>query len=113
MMKSEFNFGIIIIIGGVLIILHPTLYGFQVSKMLGVVIILLGVFYAIRTSILKDKAKNSESNIEYAKYVICIECKTPFANNIITEGKCPQCGGELENLEGFYDRHPELKNNAG
>ena len=112
-MQSEFNFGIILIIGGVLIILHPTLYGFQVSKVFGVVIILLGVFYAaIRTSIFKDKVKKSESNIEYAKYLICIECNTPFAQNKITEGKCPQCGGELENLEGFYDRHPELKNNA-
>ena len=22
---------------------------------------------------------------------------------------CPQCGTRLENMEGFYDRHPELK----
>lgn len=47
------------------------------------------------TLIMKDKIKKDDSKIEYAKYVICIDCKTPFAEHNITKDKCPQCGGEL------------------
>ncbi len=42
--------------------------------------------------------------------VICLQCREPFLFSKVNDFKCPKCGGELENLEGFYDRHPEMKN---
>jgi hypothetical protein len=41
--------------------------------------------------------------------VICCKCLNPFSGDIYKESICPKCGGILENLEGFYKRHPELK----
>ncbi len=28
----------------------------------------------------------------------------------LKDQKCPFCGGEIEHLEGFFERHPDLKN---
>lgn len=39
--------------------------------------------------------------------VICPRCKTAFNNRRMS--RCPHCDVDLEPLEGFYDRHPELK----
>jgi len=41
--------------------------------------------------------------------VTCLNCREPFLGSKVKELKCPKCGGILENLAGFYERHPELK----
>ncbi|WP_320173585.1 hypothetical protein [Maridesulfovibrio sp.] len=44
---------------------------------------------------------------------ICPKCQTPFGveyGRAPKRGKCPDCNVELEPIDGFYDRHPELKN---
>jgi len=42
-------------------------------------------------------------------YLKCLCCGELFGENEKAHLQCPKCGGELENIEGFYDRHPELK----
>ncbi len=45
----------------------------------------------------------------YAEVFICPKCETalPFAE--VPNEICPKCQTKLEPLEGFYERHPELK----
>lgn len=40
--------------------------------------------------------------------VICLNCHSPFIYDSVKSLKCPKCGGSLENLEGFFERHPNL-----
>lgn len=40
--------------------------------------------------------------------VICLKCHQPISGDILKELKCPNCGGVVEDLRGFYDRHPEM-----
>lgn len=40
---------------------------------------------------------------------ICIKCKDTFPGYSIKGKACPHCGGTLEDLEGFFARHPEVK----
>ncbi|ACS78201.1 hypothetical protein [Maridesulfovibrio salexigens] len=43
---------------------------------------------------------------------ICPKCQTPFGvehGRAPKNGKCPDCDVKLEPIDGFYDRHPELK----
>lgn len=42
--------------------------------------------------------------------VKCLNCLEPFAGNKLTTLKCPKCGGSLEDLRGFFERHPDLRN---
>jgi hypothetical protein len=41
--------------------------------------------------------------------VICISCREAFPGTDIKASKCPKCGGRLEDLKGFFERHPEPK----
>jgi hypothetical protein len=41
--------------------------------------------------------------------VICLKCGEPFPGRDIKGSECGKCGGPLEDLRGFYERHPELK----
>ena len=43
------------------------------------------------------------------KFLICANCLKPLFKNTVVNNQCPECEGELEDLEDFYDRHPELK----
>jgi hypothetical protein len=40
--------------------------------------------------------------------VICLSCQMPFLFTKVKNIQYPKCNGVLENLEGFYERHPEL-----
>lgn len=42
-------------------------------------------------------------------YLKCLCCGELFDEDEKPHLQCPKCGGDLENIEGFYDRHPELK----
>ena len=43
------------------------------------------------------------------KYLKCLKCKDIFRSSELSSMNCPKCKGDLEDLEGFYERHPELK----
>lgn len=69
---------------------------------LGIIITIVGIFF-VYTSLTK-KAKEFE-----AKFLICPKCKAPFNQKEVPDGRCPECEVKLEDLDGFYERHPELK----
>ena len=41
--------------------------------------------------------------------MMCPRCVKPFELESVKNGICPVCGIDLEELFGFYDRHPKLK----
>eukprot|EP01022_Parablepharisma_sp_SALTPOND_P032517 TRINITY_DN850_c1_g1_i1.p2 TRINITY_DN850_c1_g1~~TRINITY_DN850_c1_g1_i1.p2 ORF type:complete len:289 (+),score=-1.33 TRINITY_DN850_c1_g1_i1:114-980(+) len=41
--------------------------------------------------------------------MICVQCQVPHLPDGKVYKVCPKCGGRLEPIEGFYERHPELK----
>lgn len=47
--------------------------------------------------------------VDRPDYVICANCGEVFNGLALVANLCPKCSGQLENLEGFYDRHPDLK----
>ncbi len=40
---------------------------------------------------------------------MCIKCREPVYGRSAPDLKCQRCGMNLEPLKGFYERHPELK----
>jgi len=64
---------------------------------------LLGIFTTI---FFKIKKKPDEVPL----YVICTSCLKPWHSNETSDKACPDCGGGLEDVNGFYNRHPDLKN---
>lgn len=42
-------------------------------------------------------------------YYMCIRCDETFTADEANNKQCPRCQHELEPLEGFYDRHPEMR----
>ena len=39
----------------------------------------------------------------------CPQCGTSYGIDITTDDHCPSCNVRLEEIEGFYDRHPKHK----
>lgn len=49
------------------------------------------------------------NNLPETSTVICVKCMEPTILDEATGMICKKCGGTLEEVRGFYDRHPELK----
>jgi len=49
------------------------------------------------------------NNLPETSAVICLKCLEPAILDDASGMICKKCGGTLEELRGFYDRHPELK----
>ncbi len=102
-------FGLIFTTFGILLIIRPVFYDIkhginqdfsQIKWPLGSGFIVLGclfVFISLR--------KKSFENIT----LICPKCEETLEQTIKKEIICPCCGTTLEDLKGFYERHPELK----
>lgn len=43
------------------------------------------------------------------KIVACPRCGQAYREQDVIDGKCPSCNVRLEDIRGFYERHPELK----
>ena len=96
-------------IGGILIILwsspfpgvevKPTYWGVPIPNIARWGLLCLGVYFLWSAFF--------ETTKEYViPNTICPRCQKPFRPEIV---KCPGCKLKLEPLEGFYERHPELK----
>lgn len=82
---------------------HQFHYDFsQIRFPFGGFLVVIGSLFLI----LALKKKSKELGPEF---LICAKCLKPLYKQTVIDNKCPECEGELENLEGFYDRHPELK----
>ena len=72
------------------------------NALVGWTFIIMGI--GIFVIALREKAKDFED-----KFLICPKCKQPFNKKDVLGDRCPKCEVELEDLKGFYERHPELK----
>ena len=82
---------------------HAFYYDFtEVRVPFGGLLIIIGILFVWLA--VRKKAKEFGD-----KFLICPKCRTPFNQKDVPEGKCSKCDVELEDLEGFYERHPELK----
>lgn len=71
-----------------------------VEPWVGYVLIPFGILLLIEAAIAKDSDEAT----------MCPSCNE--AHHWKLKGKpCPKCGTIIEPLEGYYDRHPELKTN--
>lgn len=81
-----------------------SIYGFPISKGAGVLLSAFGVLILLYGLFRKSIPKSYDDN-----FVICISCLKSFYAKDVKNSSCPECDGNIEKLEGFYDRHPELK----
>jgi hypothetical protein len=79
-------------------------YGFRISKVAGLMLSAFGVLILLYGFFRGSIPKKYEDN-----FVICKTCLKSFNAKSITNSICPECGGHIEKLDGFYDRHPELR----
>ena len=70
----------------------------------GYVFLIGGMIICLFAILKKDFPKGTK-----AIYVMCASCLTPSDEKDLKAGKCPKCNGSVEKLDGFYDRHPDLK----
>ena len=80
-------------------------YGHPVPNETGFLLIAFGFVWIIFMVFLKK----NKIGIDEQKILMCSHCVKPVAEYIAPGLHCPICHQELEELEGFYDRHPELK----
>jgi hypothetical protein len=99
-------FGWVIVAFGLITIIGDGSYykGFYVSPYAGYAEVVLGliILFWIRVDSKNNNAKEEET--------ICPKCqKVYMAGKAPANAACDSCGAKLEPLEGFYERHPELK----
>lgn len=71
------------------------------------VIILIYCWYKAFRAVFAIVGKEFDKLPNIPETVICVSCREPFPGTDTVESKCPNCGGPLEDLRGFYERHPE------
>jgi len=64
---------------------------------------LVAVYNAAKCIIRIRKGEFSEED-EAPEFVICSRCKMPQYSKDLVDGHCAKCRGNVENLEGYYDR---------
>jgi hypothetical protein len=69
---------------------------------------LIAIYNAVKNIIKIRKGEFSEED-ESPEFVICSRCKTPQYSKDLVDGHCAKCRGDVENLEGYYDRHRKKK----
>jgi len=79
-------------------------YGFPIPPETGLLVGIVGVILIYFGVFTKRGLHIGDNN-----FLICLNCQTPVRSDDVTDLMCPQCQGILEKLDGFYDRHPELK----
>ena len=66
----------------------------------GVIFIIFGI-----NNLIKSKHTHAKTPENY----ICPKCQTVWPATEIVDTFCLKCKLDLENLDGFYDHHPDLK----
>jgi hypothetical protein len=102
--------GVSLILGGVLTIINPVYYSSKFQRYFdftgikwpfGGMLIILGVLCFWSVSRKKHGLRN--------RTMMCPKCVKPFGPESVKKNICPTCENDLEELTGFYERHPELK----
>ena len=74
------------------------------AELIGKISIGVGVLGIIWSLFAKAPAKSQTS---YSAFMICANCLEPYSKQSLEISSCPKCGGMLEALKGFYERHPD------
>ena len=105
-MKKKFNYnilgGLLIIGGGISVIITGDVWSAPAQPETGGLIILFGIIYTC-VQIIKRNKKNEEG------YLKCLKCGDVVNKTTAKSITCQKCAGVLEDLDGFFERHPELK----
>lgn len=80
------------------------LHGFPVPRSTGIIVSFFGVVVFLSALFRKRKSFQDEE-----RFLICSKCLALYARKNIIGGLCPKCSENLEELSGFYEKHPELK----
>lgn len=93
--------GIVAVVLGYMLVItgFDYLHGFPVPRLAGVLSMLMGVAFIIY---------GLRSGLD-TTFMICPECKEVYGRRKARDLRCPRCGTSLEPLDGFYERHPNLK----
>ncbi len=109
--------GIIWGLFGFLIIIDPTFYHSrfdyyfdftEIKWPLGGGLIILGAFF-VWSSFRKKTIEAEKKAKDDKKVLMCPKCIKPFYKKNCENLKCPDCQAPLEELSGFYERHPEFR----
>ena len=95
--------GVIFIIGGIYVAITGQSWGIPASRAPGFFSIILGGY------ILWAALRKNFSIIKEEVYLKCMNCGFVLDSDSAKDNKCPKCGTELEELNRFFDRHPEHK----
>lgn len=110
-------FGSILFLSGISVWIKPVSYSsrfkitFDFSDIkwpLGGGFIILGAFF-IWSSFRKKTIEADKKAKDEKKVLMCPKCIKPFYKKDCEALKCPDCQAPIEELPGFYERHPELK----
>ena len=102
--------GIVLILNGILLIIQPKFYSSKYHQVFdftgmewpyGGIQIILGALFI--WSVFRKRMGLTN------RTMMCPTCIKPFEIEHPYSEDCPVCGNILEDLSGFYDRHPELK----
>lgn len=69
-------------------------------------LISLRIGYKGLTSVNKNTTKSGD-------FLKCIGCGKVYKSYEVENFKCPRCANEVENLIGFFERHPQFKAEKG
>ncbi len=78
-----------------------------------VVILFVGVliysWYRAFQALKAINNKDFDNIVDPPEVVMCVKCLEPLYWKDTNGINCVKCGGLLEDVVGFYDRHPELR----
>lgn len=104
-----FIIGSWLVVIGLFLVIGREVYSRGIRLEYGKADILVGcIFLAVGILIFIYALRTKEKDFE-DKFMICPKCKEPFDKADVPNSHCPKCNTKLEALDGFYDRHPELR----
>lgn len=115
--KSYIILGALLGFFGLGIIINPSIYHSafryhfdftEIKWPFGGGLIILGCFF-IWSSFSKKAIDAEKKTRDEERIMMCPKCIKPFYKKDAPTLQCPDCRNSLEDLSGFYERHPELK----
>ena len=99
--SSSIGYGIFLLLLGILLVIsgEADFHGNPVPGFVGYPLAALGlmfIHYGVSTK-------------KITQFAICPECQASFYAKDVHHNRCPECNGTVEDLDGFYQKHPELK----
>ena len=104
--------GILFIIKGFSFFENQYFYWYGAAHYLGkgrYLVAIAGIIVGILIFLIALRKNFKPFWVDTSKTFKCIKCGNVFEKKDSNAFECPDCGGELDDLDGFFERHPELK----